>query len=103
MHCVDAYNIYTIVQDVLVYRTVLWYLLLGGRHIDGADLYLNHKAIGKAIREAMNRGVSREEIFMTTKTFPTEFGRDSVMEILPQYLEDLGLDYIDLVSAVVKF
>ena len=54
-------------DDETVYRTVLWYLLLGGRHIDGADLYLNHKAIGRGIKEAMKRGVKRSEIFLTTK------------------------------------
>ena len=31
---------------------VLWYLLEGGRHIDTAQLYLNHRAIGDAIKEA---------------------------------------------------
>ena len=84
-------------DDVLVYRSVLWYLLLGGRHIDGAHIYLNHKAIGKAIAEAIRRGVKRKEIFVTTKIFPTHFGYKSATNIINTYLEDLGLDYIDLV------
>lgn len=83
-------------DDVLVYRTVLWYLLLGGRHIDGAHLYLNHKAIGEGIAEAIRRGVKRSEIFVTTKIFPTEFGYDSASSLVQTYLEELGLEYIDL-------
>lgn len=84
-------------DDVLVYRTVLWYLLLGGRHIDGAHLYLNHKAIGRGIAEAIHRGVPREEIFVTTKIFPTQFGYQSTLDHVQTYVEELGLDYIDLV------
>jgi len=84
-------------DDVLAYRTVLWYLLLGGRHIDGAHLYLNHQAIGKGIAEAIHRGVNREEIFVTTKIFPTQFGYQSTLDNVQSYLKDLGLDYIDLV------
>jgi len=87
----------TAYDDVLVRRTVLWYLLLGGRHIDGADQYLNHKAIGLGIKDAMERGVPREEIFFTTKIPSTYFGYNSTLEIVPTYLEETGLEYIDLV------
>ena len=87
----------TAYDDVLVYRTVLWYLLLGGRHIDGAHLYLNHKAIGEGINEAVKRGVPRNEIFFTTKIFPTQFGYDSTLKNVEQYLDQTKQDYIDLV------
>lgn len=87
----------TAYDDVLVYRTVLWYLLLGGRHIDGAHLYLNHKAIGEGINEAVKRGVPRREIFFTTKIFPTQFGYESTLQNVEQYLDQTKQDYIDLV------
>ena len=87
----------TAYDDVLVYRTVLWFLLLGGRHIDGAHLYLNHVAIGKAISEAIRRGIPREEIFITTKIFPTHFGYESAMTNVKKYLQELNVDYIDMV------
>lgn len=86
----------TAYDDELVYRSTLWYLLLGGRHIDGAQLYLNNKAVGRGIREAMRRGIKREEIFLTTKIFPTHFGYESAMNVVKSELDDLGLDYIDL-------
>ena len=78
-------------------RSVLWYLLQGGRHIDTAHLYLNHKAVGEAIREAISRGIPRSQIFVTTKVFVRQFGRDATAKHVPIYLQQLGLDYIDLV------
>lgn len=87
----------TATDDVMVYRTVLWYLLLGGRHIDGAHFYLNHAAIGKGIAEAIFRGVAREEIFITTKIFPTHFGYNSAKNSVQGYLKELGLGYIDMI------
>jgi diketogulonate reductase-like aldo/keto reductase len=87
----------TAYDDELVKRTVLWYLLLGGRLIDGAHIYLNHRAIGEAIREAMKRGVPREEIFFTTKLYPSHYGYNKTKETVPKFLDELGLEYIDLV------
>mmetsp|Transcript_26986 Transcript_26986/g.56250 ORF Transcript_26986/g.56250 Transcript_26986/m.56250 type:complete len:384 (-) Transcript_26986:123-1274(-) len=89
----------TAYDDVLVYRTVLWYLLLGGRHIDGAHLYLNHNAIGNAIKEAIRRGIDRSEIFVTTKIAPSHYGYEKTMATVQNFLseDELGLDYIDLV------
>mmetsp|Transcript_26730 Transcript_26730/g.64125 ORF Transcript_26730/g.64125 Transcript_26730/m.64125 type:complete len:379 (-) Transcript_26730:384-1520(-) len=87
----------TAYDDVLVYRTVLWYLLQGGRHIDGAHLYLNHGAIGKAIKEAVRRGVDRSDIFLTTKVAPSQYGHDLTMSTVQSFLPELGLDYIDMV------
>jgi diketogulonate reductase-like aldo/keto reductase len=87
----------TATDELLVYRTVLWYLLLGGRHIDGAHIYLNHAAIGRAINEAIRRGIPREEIFLTTKIFPTHFGYESAKKNVQKYLKELGLGYIDMI------
>jgi diketogulonate reductase-like aldo/keto reductase len=89
---------YSAYDDVLVYRTTLWYLLEGGRHIDTADMYLNHEPIGKAVKEAEKRGISRDEIFITTKLPPSHFGYETTKTTVPRYLQELGnLDYIDLV------
>lgn len=87
----------TAYDDVTVERTILHYLLMGGRHIDTAHLYLNHQAIGKGIHEAIRRGVPREEIFVTTKVHPSYYGRNSTLSIVPTFLQELGLEYIDLV------
>jgi len=88
---------YSAYDNVLVYRTTLWYLLEGGRHIDTADLYLNHEPIGEAVKEAIKRGIPREEIFITSKIFPTQFGYVTTKETVPNFLTQLGVDYLDLV------
>ncbi|KAL7553498.1 hypothetical protein ACHAWF_018036 [Thalassiosira exigua] len=84
-------------DDVLVRRTVLWYLLRGGRHVDTAHVYRNHRAIGLGIKDAMDRGVPRSEIFLVTKIFPPYYGYETALETVPRFLEELGLDYVDLV------
>jgi diketogulonate reductase-like aldo/keto reductase len=80
-----------------VRRTIVWYLLKGGRHIDTAQLYLNHRPIGEGIKEAIKRGVPRKEIFVTTKVFPRSYGDNATTTAVHGFLEELGLEYIDLV------
>ena len=87
----------TAYDDVLVRRSVLWYLLLGGRHLDGAHLYLNHEAVGLGIHDAVARGIDRKDIFVTTKLFCTHFGYNTTLETVPKFLDEMGLEYIDLV------
>lgn len=84
-------------DNELIRRTVLWYLLSGGRLIDTAHLYLNHKAIGEGIQMAIERGVPRKQIFVTTKVDPSNFGRNATKDVVNLALQDLNLDYIDLV------
>lgn len=87
----------TAYHSASVYNTVLWYLLQGGRHIDTADVYVNHADIGRAIKEAVRRGVPRSEMFVTTKIFPGNFGKSSAKKYVPRVLDELQLEYIDLV------
>ena len=72
-------------------------MLQGGRHIDGAHVYLNHGAIGNAIKEAVRRGVDRSEIFLTTKVDPSRYGYDLTTRTVESFLPELGLDYVDMV------
>lgn len=69
----------------------------GGRHIDTAHVYRNHKAIGLGIKDAIGRGVPRSEIFVTTKIFPSYYGYDSTLDVVPTFLEELGLNELDMV------
>eukprot|EP00933_Yihiella_yeosuensis_P073945 TRINITY_DN82744_c0_g1_i1.p1 TRINITY_DN82744_c0_g1~~TRINITY_DN82744_c0_g1_i1.p1 ORF type:complete len:375 (+),score=64.99 TRINITY_DN82744_c0_g1_i1:67-1191(+) len=80
-----------------VKNTVLWYLLQGGRHIDTAAMYMNHKPIGEAIQEAIKIGIPRKEIFVVTKIPPDVFGYNYTLGKVPRMLEELGLDYLDVV------
>jgi len=80
-----------------VKRTVVWYLMKGGRLLDTAQLYLNHKAVGAGIQEAMALGVPREEIFVTTKIPPRFYADEEISKLIPQFLEELQVEYLDLV------
>lgn len=62
----------------------------GFRLIDTANAYQNERAVGKAIQES---GVPREELFVSTKLWPTEYKNENAVE---ETLERLGLEYIDL-------
>lgn len=46
-------------------------LKAGYRHIDTAQVYLNEKEVGEAIKES---GIDRKEIFLTTKIWISNFG-----------------------------
>lgn len=65
----------------------------GYRLIDTAAAYNNEEGVGAGIARAIADGiVSREDIFVTTKLWPTSYNMDGV----DSALERLGLDYIDL-------
>lgn len=65
----------------------------GYRKIDTASAYLNEGAVGEGLRTS---GVPRDQIFVTTKMFPTQYGYDSGLKAFDASLARLGLDYLDL-------
>lgn len=78
-------------SDEECYHSVTALLNAGGRLIDTASYYGNEESIGRAIRDS---GVPREEIFVTTKIYPTEFGDPE--GAIEASLERLNIGYIDL-------
>ncbi len=66
---------------------------LGYRHIDTAKIYRNEQSVGVGLRAS---GVSRSDIFVTTKLWNEDQGYDSTMAACNESLEKLGLDTIDL-------
>ena len=78
-------------SDEECYHSVTALLNAGGRLIDTASYYGNEESIGRAIRDS---GVPREEIFVTTKIYPTEF--DDPEGAIEASLERLNIGYIDL-------
>lgn len=70
----------------------------GYRHIDTAQYYFNEEQVGQAIREALEAGeISRDELFVTTKVWFSNYGDGKTLESLRVSREKLGLDVIDLV------
>lgn len=65
----------------------------GYRHIDTATIYGNEEAVGQALADS---GLPRDEVFVTTKLWNADQGRDSARPALEASLERLGLDHVDL-------
>ena len=72
---------------------VLAALKAGYRHIDTAHAYQNERGVGAAVRES---GIPRNEIWITSKLWPTDYNSGKVEESINKMLERLGTDYIDL-------
>ena len=69
-------------------------LKLGYRMVDTANAYMNEEAVGKALKKAIDEGiVTREEVFVSTKLWPTLYENDQAVD---NTLKRLGLDYVDL-------
>ncbi|AIQ47143.1 2,5-diketo-D-gluconic acid reductase [Paenibacillus sp. FSL R7-0273] len=66
---------------------------IGYRHIDTAQAYMNEAGIGEGVRSS---GVSRDELFITTKVAAEAKSYDAVTQSINESLAKIGLDYIDL-------
>lgn len=62
-------------------------------HFDTAEAYFNEAEIGQALAES---DVKREDLFITTKVWPSSYGYESTKEAFERSCEKLGTDYIDL-------
>lgn len=74
-------------------RLVSEALEAGYRHIDTARIYENEEGVGRAIAAS---GIPRDQLYITTKLWNDDQGRDRVDAALDASLERLGLDHVDL-------
>ena len=65
-------------------------LKIGYRLVDTANAYVNERAVGRGIKDS---GVAREEVFLSTKLWPSEYENDNAVD---ETLKRLGVDYVDL-------
>ena len=65
-------------------------LKMGYRLIDTANAYVNERAVGRGMKDS---GVDRDEIFLSTKLWPSEYENPNAVD---ETLERLGVDYVDL-------
>ncbi|KAI9991879.1 hypothetical protein PInf_017255 [Phytophthora infestans] len=75
------------------YNAILTSLKLGYRHIDTAEIYGNEEDVGRAVRDS---GIPREEIFVTTKLFTTNWGYSKALAAGKASNDRLGIVYIYL-------
>ena len=77
----------------IAYQSVLEALKAGYRHIDTATIYKNEESVGRAIQDS---GITREEIFVTSKLWNTNHNYEQARQAFEESLEKLDLDYLDL-------
>ena len=88
-----GYGVYQVTKDECK-RCVLDALKAGYRSIDTAQSYFNEEEVGQAIKES---GIAREEIFLTTKVWLSNFGYEACKASVEESLRKLQTNYIDLV------
>ncbi|KAK2040866.1 aldo/keto reductase [Colletotrichum somersetense] len=84
-----------------VTKAVPWALAAGYRGFDCAQMYRNEREAGKAIRDFLaseenNQGLTREDVFYTTKLASNSASYDAVRKSIKQSVDVCGLGYVDL-------
>lgn len=88
-----GYGVYQIAPDVCE-RHVAEALSVGYRMIDTAQAYHNEDGVGRAVADC---GISRDEIFLVTKVWISNYGYDKAKASIEESLSRLRTDYIDLI------
>ena len=68
-------------------------LSVGYRYIDTAKFYDNEAEIGEAIAQS---GIPREEIFLCSKVWPADLGRENTLQSFAESCRKLKTDYLDM-------
>ncbi len=88
-----GFGVYQIEDGNEVESAVKYALESGYRSIDTAAVYKNETGVGNAIKE---RGVAREDIFLTTKVWNDDMRKSRTAQAFEESLEKLQTDYVDL-------
>lgn len=76
----------------------------GFRHFDCAERYQNEREVGEGLRAGIAaKGLSREDLFITTKLWNTNHRPERVQPACQGSMERLGLDYLDLYLSHTPF
>ena len=89
----EGFGVFQVPDPIQCEQAVLNAIEAGYRLIDTAAAYMNEKAVGAAIKKC---GVSREELFITTKLWIQDASYEKAQKALDTSLKKLGLEYLDL-------
>ena len=89
-----GFGTYQITEPNKCEECIINALEVGYRLIDTAQAYGNEETIGNAIKHS---GVSREELFITTKLWFREYETENAEKAIAMSMQKLKLDYIDMV------
>lgn len=95
-----GFGTYMIEGDVETEKVCSEALSLGYRHIDTAHAYQNERGVGEAVRKS---GIPREDVWVTSKLWPSEYGEGVTSEAIDKMLDLLGTGYIDLLLLHQQF
>lgn len=87
-----GYGVYQVTPEECE-RCVSDAISVGYRSIDTAQAYHNEEGVGKAISKS---GVPREELFITTKVWLSNYGEAKAAASIDESLRKLKTDYVDL-------
>ena len=93
-------GVYQVPEGEATYNTAIDALKMGVRHIDTAHAYQNERSVGKAVKAS---SIPREEIWITTKLWPHEYGEGKTSDAIDKMLKRLDTDYIDLLLLHQQF
>jgi len=77
-------------------EAVLGAAAIGYRHFDCAAVYGNEKEIGASFQKLISSGITREELWITSKLWNDKHAEEDVIPACKQTLQDLQVDYLDL-------
>lgn len=93
-----GFGVYLINDHKVCENAVYNAIKVGYRMIDTAYFYGNEQAVGNAIARAINdKLVTRQELFIVTKIWLTDYGYEKAYKSINRSLMLLGLDYLDLI------
>ena len=87
-----GFGVFQISRDETV-QAVMDAVQVGYRHFDTAQSYMNELELGIGLKES---GVKREDLFVTSKIWISNYGYEKTKESVYISLEKLHTDYLDL-------
>ena len=93
-------GVYQVPEGEMTFNAVLDALKMGVRHIDTAHAYQNERSVGKAVKAS---DIPREEIWITSKLWPSEYGEGKTEKAIKKMLVRLDTEYIDLLLLHQQF
>lgn len=88
-----GFGVFQVTDANVCEQSVYEAIQTGYRLIDTAASYLNEEAVGRSIKSS---GVTRDELFVTTKLWIQDAGYESTKRAFEKSLKRLQLDYLDL-------
>lgn len=90
-------GVFRVTNDDTAKLAVKHAIINGYRSIDAALVYENEEMVGQGIKEGIAAaGISREDLFITSKLWFDDFGKNNVIRGYERSLNNLGLNYLDL-------